>query len=88
MDMDQPDLQPRGRKSKTPLIIGIVVALHVVLIGSAFVIQEINKRTRPLEEAVAADPEHPESTLADATAPAIETPAPMVTEPQPQPQPV
>ena len=47
MENEQPELIARPRRSKTPLIIGIVVAIHVVLIGSAFIIQEINKRTAP-----------------------------------------
>ena len=51
MENEQPELIARSRKSKTPLIIGIVIAIHVVLIGSAFIIQEIHKRNSPPQQA-------------------------------------
>lgn len=52
METEQPELIARPRKNKTPLIIGIVVAIHVILIGSAFIIQEINKRSAPVQAAI------------------------------------
>ncbi len=55
MENEQPELIARPRKSKTPLIIGIVVAIHVILIGSAFIIQEIHRHGRSQEQQAALD---------------------------------
>jgi LysM repeat protein len=50
MENEQPELIARPKKSKTPLIIGIVVGIHVVLIGSAFIMQQVQKKTAGPEQ--------------------------------------
>ncbi len=70
MDIEQPELAPRAKKSRTPLIIGIVVALHVILIGSAFIIQEVkNRHGQPADQASTENTAAP-TNVADAGTPA------------------
>lgn len=94
MENEQSELIARPRKSKTPLIIGIVVAIHVVLIGSAFIIQEIHKRRAPALESAEMSPEGapiPDPVTMPPPAPEVapvETIASVPTPPAPVPEPV
>jgi LysM repeat protein len=93
MENEQPELNARPRQSRTPLIIGIVVAIHVVLIGSAFVIQEIHKRQAPAADLAEMSPEGApisEPVAMPPPAPEIAAAEPIAAAPEPirAPEPV